>query len=177
MNEWEHEPDRVEWEYCGFKCLILRSGEMKHLCGYVGLPKWHPYYGKDYNECLLGCGGEVSDFPPMKKRDIYNWNCTYEKDHPSLEKLIRVHGGLTFSQQGDGERWDKDLWWLGFDCAHAWDLIPGMYEKYGGVLPEKFMHLERDEVYRNIEYLTEEVKHLAEQLTITAIAERAFENG
>lgn len=90
MNEWDNEPDRLEFEHADFKCLILRPSEMKHLCGYVGLPKWHPYYGKDYN------GIDVE-----------------------------VHGGLTFSQQGDGERWDKDLWWLGFDCAHSQDLVPG----------------------------------------------------
>lgn len=152
MEEWDNEPDRLEWEYCGFKCSIVRHPEMKHLCGYVGLPKSHPYYGKHYNQCLLG-----------RER----WDCTWYKDHPSLEKIIKVHGGLTFSQQGDGETWEKDLWWLGFDCAHTGDLVPGRYEKYGRTL---------DGVYRNMEYVKKETEQLAEQLTSTAIAERAFEN-
>jgi len=178
MNEWDNEPDRLEFDHVGFKCLVLRPSEMKHLCGYVGLPKWHPYYGKHYNQCLLGCSGEVSDFPPLKKRGIRQWKCTFdERDHPNLEMIIRVHGGLTFSQQGDGETWDKDLWWLGFDCAHSGDLVPGMYEKYGVVLPERFTQLQHDEVYRNIDYIKNETMRLAEQLTATAIAERAFGNG
>lgn len=171
MSEWDNEPDRLEWEYCGFKCLIVRGTQMKHLCGYVGLPKWHPYYGKNYNQCLLGCSGEVSDFHPLKERGIPQWKCTFdERDHPNLEGIIRVHGGLTFSQQGDGETWDKDLWWLGFDCAHSQDLVPGMrvdYLEFGS----------RDVAYRNIEYVKKETMRLAEQLTATAIAERAFGNG
>lgn len=100
MKEWEKEPNRLEWEYCGFKCLILRTDRMKHLCGYVGLPKWHPYYGKNYNQCLIGCGGKISDIPPLAERGFSQYQCVFdERDHPSLERVIRVHGGLTFSQE------------------------------------------------------------------------------
>jgi len=129
-GQWDNEPDRVEWTYLNLKCLILRASEMRHLCGYVGLPKWHPCYGRLYNDID-----------------------------------IEVHGGLTFSEQGDGERQDKDLWWLGFDCAHAWDLVPGMRVDY--LTTEKL-------AYRNIEYVKKETEHLAEQLTITEIAKRGF---
>jgi len=176
MNEWDTEPDKLEWEHAGFKCLILRTSEMKHLCGYVGLPKWHPYYGKEYGQCLLGCEGNVPDFHPPNERDAYWYNCTFEENHPSLEKIIRVHGGLTFSQEGDGKSWDKDLWWLGFDCAHAGDLVPGIR-----TLLDKEGHYMRGrigitEVYRSISYVVKETEHLAEQLTITEIAKRGFRN-
>lgn len=36
---------------------------------------------------------------------------------------INVHGGLTFADYWEGE---GDVWWLGFDCAHAGDFIPGL---------------------------------------------------
>lgn len=39
------------------------------------------------------------------------------------------------------------------------------------------MHMERDAVYKNINYVINEVTRLAEQLTPAGIAERVFENG
>lgn len=32
--------------------------------------------------------------------------------------FINCHGGLTFSDKFDGY---DDVWFIGFDCAHAWD--------------------------------------------------------
>ncbi len=99
MSEWLDEPHRDEFEHAGLKCLILRHYELGHLCGYVAVPKGHPCYGKDY-------------------------------DHIPYDDLfpIRVHGGLTFSREGNGDTWPKGYWWLGFDCAHAWDIVPYMEE-------------------------------------------------
>lgn len=127
-KEWENEPDKVEFEYLGFKCLILRNPELKTLNGYIGLPKSHPYYGKDYNDID-----------------------------------VEVHGGLTFS--GQGGRWDKHYWWIGFDCAHAGDLMPGA--DIPGRITNRW-----DLSYRNIEYVKNELKHLAEQLTDEGMLER-----
>lgn len=120
--EWMDEPDRQEFEYAGLKCLILRHPELKHLCGYVALPKGHPCYGKDYDD--IG---------------------------------VEVHGGLTFAREGDGKDWAKGYWWLGFDCAHAWDLVPQMVELIGRELWEH-------ETYRNFAYVRAQIKSLAEQL-------------
>ena len=47
-----------------------------------------------------------------------------------------------------------DLWFFGFDCAHCDDFIP----KMGG------MNLMSGSVYRDMEYVKEEVKSLADQL-------------
>lgn len=135
MNDWDDEPDKVEFEHLGFKCLILRHPELKHLCGYVALPPNHSYYGKHYD-----------NIP------------------------VYVHGGLTFASEGDGDRWQKGYWWIGFDCAHWGDYSPGM----GDVLnrgPREY------ETYRNIEYVTNELKHLCRQLTPQGMLERAFEKG
>ena len=35
-----------EWTYKGFPCVVRVVEEMGHRCGYVGLPKGHPYFGK-----------------------------------------------------------------------------------------------------------------------------------
>ncbi|GAI67576.1 unnamed protein product, partial [marine sediment metagenome] len=86
MTEWLDEPDTEEFEHARLKCLILRHQELGHLCGYVAVPKGHPCYGKHY-------------------------------DHMPYDDLfpVEVHGGLTFSREGNGNTWPKGYWWLGFD--------------------------------------------------------------
>jgi len=44
---WQDEPDRLEWRHAGLPCLIVRSAAGA-LCGYVGAPQDHPFYGKHY---------------------------------------------------------------------------------------------------------------------------------
>lgn len=66
---------------------------------------------------------------------------------------MRVHGGLTFSGKGFLPEMKKGLWYFGFDTAHYFDLMPRMshFNIGGGT-------------YRNIEYVTNEVNSLYEQL-------------
>ena len=64
------------------------------------------------------------------------WRCGYigiSKKHPFYKKNYdeieekggtSVHGGLTFSDFGDGKVLPKDYtWWVGFDCNHYRDDI------------------------------------------------------
>lgn len=140
MNEWETELDRRHWidRETGLDCLIVRNPHCKNLCGYVGVPKGHPWYGREYEEC--------------------------DAD---------VHGGLTFAskcQHGgkichgvekDGEIANDDVWWLGFDCAHGGDLVPGVIESLRAIGPLASYH--DNEVYRNIAYVERECRSLAKQ--------------
>ncbi len=48
MNEWDNEPDELEWDHAGFKCKIIRC--YGRLNGYVGLAKDHPLHGIDESE-------------------------------------------------------------------------------------------------------------------------------
>lgn len=122
---WDGEPDRVEFRHAGFPCLIVRQS-MGHLCGYVGVPLGHPWHGKGYD-----------DVP------------------------ARAHGGLTYAEECGGEVCHvpapgepEDLWWLGFDCAHAGDLQPGAMRFYaypGG------------EAYKTVDYVRAEALALATQ--------------
>jgi len=46
-GQWDNEPDRVDFEYAGLRCEVLR-GPMGSFNGYVSVPERHPAYGIDY---------------------------------------------------------------------------------------------------------------------------------
>jgi hypothetical protein len=148
---WDDEPDKKQWldSETGLPCLIVRNWAGV-LCGYVGVSKTHRFYEKGYNQCYL-------DSP-----------CDEDKwcDH-SVDSLIDVHGGLTFSDACSGDPDERSIchlvepgdddkvWWLGFDCGHSSDFAPGFRKRIG------FMH---SGMYRDIAYVEEECRKLAEQL-------------
>jgi hypothetical protein len=141
---WDAEPDKAQWtdEATGFPCLALRNHGS--WCGYVGVTRDHPMFGQDY-------------------------------DHFDIE----VHGGLTFSgfcQEGKGERrichtpepgQPKLVYWLGFDCAHAWDRRPITSQQEMEInlqIKKEFPLSGFDEVYRDLDYVRSECRSLAAQL-------------
>ena len=84
-------------------------------------------------------------------------------EHPCYGKAyddidVEVHGGLTFASEGDGEKWEKGYWWVGFDCGHAGDLVPLISE-----LP-LISEYPIPGIYRNFAYVRAQIKNLAEQL-------------
>ena len=102
---WMTEPDKAVWvdSATGLDCMIHRN-PVGALCGYVGVGPDHPWHGVHYNDID-----------------------------------VDVHGGLTFSAACTEEATEDDgichvpepgrphdVWWLGFDCAHAMDRMPGM---------------------------------------------------
>lgn len=138
---WQDEPDKKQWrdEATGLPCLIVR-GPSGSLCGYAGVSKDHPLHGRDY-------------------------------DADGVD--VDVHGGLTFADgcgHGDdpargichvpGAGEPDDVWWFGFDCAHLYDLSPGMNArslKLG-------IDCDRGDIYRDLHYVTGQVTRLAAQL-------------
>lgn len=90
----------------------------------------------------------------------------YGKDLTSASE-VDVHGGITFSSHFDWATYatkTDGLWWIGFDCHHAWDLAPGMRSLLNGIPElEGLRSYDRDETYRTIEYVTVEVENLAQQ--------------
>ncbi len=100
---------------------------------------------------LCGYAGVYPDHP---------W---YEKGY--LEVDMNVHGGLTFSAPcaEDGgkichvpKKDEQPVWWFGFDCAHGFDFCPSSNNSLG---------LEMDnEVYRNIDYVRNHIKSMADQI-------------
>ena len=71
---------------------------------------------------------------------------------------LDCHGGITYGQE-DVER---RLWFVGFDCAHVFDLSPA----YEATL--RHIHADRGaegrDQYKNIEYVKAQVESLAQQL-------------
>lgn len=140
---WDGEPDKAQWkdEATGLACLAKRHPSSGHWCGYVGIPPEHPLHGKEDEDCNL-----------------------------------EVHGGITFGahcQEGPPETTvchipglgePEHLWWLGFDCAHAWDYSPS----------DKIREIERgypftigfDQSYKSLAYVKNECARLAAQVRV-----------
>ena len=124
---WTNEPDRKEWrDATGLPCLAHRHSVTGIWCGYVAVNSSHPAHGKD---------------------------------HEDMD--VNVHGGLTYSASCQGKICHvplpgepDDVWWFGFDCGHAYDLIP-RFPVHG---------LHREEVYRDLAYVEKECAKLARQL-------------
>jgi len=135
---WMDEPDKRQWidETTGLPCLIVRNigvGGSGNLCGYVGVPKTHPWHGRQYMN--------------------------------GPDKEIAVHGLLSYSNHcrhpicHETEEGDEDgLWWFGFDCAHAEDLIPSLFG----------MGRDSHGTYRDVTYVAAECAKLARQLNEVA---------
>lgn len=151
MDEWHNEPNKFDGEFYGYKCFMVR-GPCGAWCGYVGLPKEHPWYKKDYNNDVK-VPQEIINRPiDVDKIGIMNLFCAIMDEESKKYEIkialsIDVHGGLTYSKMDE-----EKLWRFGFDCSHAGDLIPDL---------SGFM---LDGIYRNIEFVKSEVEKLAEQL-------------
>jgi hypothetical protein len=110
----------------GLRALVVKGSYRDSLCGtwycgYVGIPKTHPLYGKSYHD-EMPPGFSMSEDTPIGKRGVVSLFCGVNFDAPSLENYFNVHGSLTFDGPGVGCVKDsEDLWWLGFDCNHAYD--------------------------------------------------------
>lgn len=106
--------------------------DLGFLCGYVALPENHRLYEVDYEDL----------------------------------DTIDVHGGITYSgySQLENQKFtesstqvDDNTWWIGFDCSHGYDLVPGMQHIVNS----------GNRVYRDIDYVTNEVEELAAKLQQT----------
>lgn len=180
---WGGEPDKAQWtdEDTGLPCLAVRN-RLGGWCGYVGITKGHVFYGKDYETCLHP-EGECPKHQPHAE-DEYPY-CRYK-----IENIIDVHGSVTFTSKCS-DRIDEpehpaichipepgatdDVWWIGFDTAHAFDYVPGMHTKSHETwarekFPEHYTE-EREQFRREMmdKYWTlgdikEECAHLADQL-------------
>ena len=131
---WQSEPDKVQWAgpETNYPCIAVRQRHSGHWCGYVGVEPDHPAFGKGYDDL----------------------DCT-------------VHGGLTYADSCQADRPEEiavchvpapgepdNIWWLGFDCAHADDLMPKYYAMgYGS-----------SGTYRTLQYVQDECRNLAKQL-------------
>lgn len=113
---WQTEPDGVRWvdTPTSVWCAVARNFTGSWV-GYVGIPKAHPWHGKAVRE---------------------------------LEREILVHGGVTYAGGLPNLLLGcpaiprtAGWWWVGFDCAHAGDVMPAMRE-----------HMRLAGIYRDLPY-------------------------
>lgn len=150
----EMKVERVWTTAAGLQALAVLTG-LGHRCGYVGVGEDHPLFGIGYGqEC------EYLEFPgdePIGKRGILSL-LGGEPTSPGV--VFDVHGGITFA--GDRthiEGADKELWFFGFDCAHAGD-APEPEPDYR----QDFYQAMGCEVVRTLDYVVGECESLARQI-------------
>lgn len=141
IGPWQSEADVYSWtdSETGYHCVVWRNPEMGNLCGYVGIPSGHPLFAKNY-------------------------------DDQETESLT-THWGLTYSDsvepgsKQNSDDFDSGLWYFGFDCAHAWDLVPHTYN----LMKQSGFNSFDGDVYRDFEYVKKIVELLAKQLKILEV--------
>jgi hypothetical protein len=152
---WDDEVDRYEFRtQVGYPGLIHRN-LVGALCGYVGVPPGHPAHGRSW-----------------RSEDNYergpDGTIDYEREKLNPLNGLDVHGGITYAekcQPAAGE--SDDVWWLGFDCSHAWDLSPGIH-KLPPPRARDGLLLGRVNTYRTRAFVEAEAECLAAQLKTMA---------
>lgn len=135
---WMREPDRLDFEHAGFPCLLVR-GPLGQWCGYVAMPPGHRLHGRDSSEC---------------------------------DEAVSVHGGITYADSCAGHVCHvpkpgepDNVWWLGFDFAHAYDFKPAMQAMRklsgGGPPPQSLLDAEH---YWTMDEARAETERLADQV-------------
>lgn len=153
---WQDEPDKIVWidARTGLDCMIHRHDRLGHLCGYVGVPPGHPDHGV---ECA-----------DLVELDVhYGVNFTALCNPAATEEWGLCHVPLDPSRP-------HDVWWIGFDCAHAFDLTPKLQADLGRLAQQRDVDLGLADLmkldppwrptYRGVAYVRAEVRKLAAQL-------------
>ena len=133
---WRDEPDKMQWtDQCtGLPCLIVRNSSGA-LCGYVGVPPEHPWFGVWYSDVDADVHGGLT----------FSATCS-----PAGEA---DPGGPHVCHLTAPD--EPPVWWQGFDCAHMGDVLPR--RMWGVTL------FETHATYRGIDYVRAECTKLARQ--------------
>jgi hypothetical protein len=119
----------------GLNAVVILSEKIGHRCGYVAVKEPHPAFGKGYAEQLDCIKQEAVDSTQLGLKSpilILTATCSsdeeFEKVRRSLDVLIDVHGGITYSSSepdSDYPIYIEGAWWFGYDCGHYQDNEPG----------------------------------------------------
>lgn len=140
---WQNEPDHVDFQHAGFPCILHRN-TMGAWCGYVGVPKDHPWHGKGYDDVEADAHGGLTYAEPCQ-------------------------GDICHVGEPDDNRW-----WLGFDCNHGDDMAPEMDAAMRSWKVPGLRDRPRKEwfgepvTYKDLAYVRAETERLAEQAKAAA---------
>jgi len=73
-----------------------------------------------------------------------------------------VHGGITWADRYLPWAEPDGLYWIGFDCAHSYDFMPGIQQTA----------LLADGTYKNLSFVQDQIRSLMEQAVHAAIHNR-----
>ena len=138
----------------GYKAVILFTRDMHH-CGYIGVEKSHPFYGKSYDDRSGINKSFMKDRVVGKRSPIDLLIYRMEKeDDVSVGYLFDVHGGVTYADGGDNYPIKlKDIWWFGFDCAHLGD--KNLNDDFPG---------DTESTFKDVDYCVDELINFSKQM-------------
>lgn len=146
---WVDESDIVEFTYKDYECLISRVFVKYSECLISRVFVEEPYAKEE-----AYFGGHLCGYVRIPEGHNY-----FGKDYGDMD--ISCHGGITFSDESK----------IGFDCTHAWDIVPSMgkLRKDNGLidrfpLPDEFKCYQN--TYRNIEFCVKECESIVDQLIL-----------
>jgi hypothetical protein len=184
---WHAEPDEATWtdEATGYQCVAAR-GPHGAWCGYVGVPKTHPAHGLDYSfdfdfdpdhrepswsetfaRYVTSTHIEKRAIDETHRRyiakKVQHWTAAQGRyATQTMVNNISAHGELTWSGPLPILP-DTDLWFFGFDCAHAFDMSPAI-NALSKIIPNYPSRTHDHETYRTLKYVRDEVAALVRQL-------------
>jgi hypothetical protein len=141
---WQTEPDRLQWQHAGYACLIVRHPRHGFLCGYVGVDSEHPYFGENWREFTEHLQTRV---------DVnYSDKC----------------GGAVCHVPEPGM--PANVWWIGFDCGHAFDVAPALNARERALGMPEFSNFSPQlrPRYKTVEYVKAKCEELARELRALA---------
>lgn len=97
----------------------------------------------------------------------------YNVDYMNIP--VDCHGGLTYAESSLCMQDDKDIWWIGFDCAHCFDGYDlekhkEYYKdnaeamKYIDLSKDYYVQLTRECGFRDFDYVKKECMGIVDQL-------------
>ncbi|NBC02460.1 MAG: hypothetical protein GVY20_02020 [Bacteroidetes bacterium] len=119
---------------------------------------------KEANTYIFKHEGYVCVITRMTFSGTLNGYVAVDETHPLYKKASQdvyapVHWGLTYAESYlatiSDDFFDKPLWWFGFDTNHLHDESP--IKMFG-------FDIDRDETYRDMDFVKNETKKLAEFL-------------
>ena len=134
-GEWIDEPDEMDFEYMGYSCKIKRN-MMGSLCGYVKVPKDHPFFGKSYDDIPIEVHGGLTYAENLDDGYWIGFDCGHSGDLSPYSNKQRELNPFFKELHEDLQKTLKE-----FNPNCAWI-----------------------ETYKNIEYVIVECQKMVEQL-------------
>jgi hypothetical protein len=152
-QEWRNEPNELEFEYKGYKCLILR-GPVGALNGYVFIPDGHKLYGKLYNDQMnenFDVHGGLTYSGNLKGQDKWaiGFDCAHLGDIAPLS-LDREWFYKDKLDKATDEEKDK--------ASQIFDALEILYKIYPTSCNTNI------DTYKNIDFVKKECEKLVDQL-------------